>query len=424
MDFTALALGLGLGAFITYIPLNRALFRASNSLVELQTRSGEQEKAHNDKIAALTNIRSEIEQELRTMTSQALSNSSSEFIKLANENFEKHKEGLDSRKKAVEELVNPIGESLKAYKLQIDAMEKARSESFGSISTELKNVVETQNSVRNETSKLVNALRSAPKTRGRWGEHTLRHVLELAGLSEHCDFNTEETFARDGKLFRPDATINLPGDRKLFVDAKTPLSGYLDAVDALEENERERCLALHVKHVRDHVNQLASKEYWDNLASTPDFVVMFIPGDNFYTAAAERDPALFEYAAAKRVVIVTPATLIALAKAVAFGWRQEKVAEDARKVHEAGRELYKRLTTMSQHIINCGKAIGKSVESYNAFIGSLEHNVISQARKFNEYKIEGTATEIPTLEQIDLEPRILQSKDFIEQESRVAIKAL
>lgn len=398
--------------------LNDELQTSKMFAARLETKIQEQNLAHSEKILALTAVREEIEQKLKNIASSALSQNNDDFIKLAEQVFKKHKEGaetdLEARRVAVEALVTPINESLKAYKTQIDALEKSRAEAFGSISSELKNVVALQDSVRRETSTLTNALRAAPKTRGRWGEHTLKNVLELSGLSQHCDFNTEENFKRDGDSLRPDVIINLPGDRKLVIDAKTPLSGYLDAVEATDEDERNRHLMLHVKHVRDHVKQLSSKAYWDGLTVTPDFVVMFIPGDNFYTAAAERDAGLFEDAASKRVVIVTPATLIALAKAVAFGWRQEKAAENQKKVHDAGRELYKRLTKMSDHIVNCGKAIGKSVEHYNSFIGSLETSVMPQARRFNELEVEGTATEIAVLGHVDFEPRALQSRDFKE----------
>jgi DNA recombination protein RmuC len=297
------------------------------------------------------------------------------------------------------------------------SMEKERSHSYGVLSAELKGVVEAQNAVRTETSKLVNALRAAPKTRGRWGELTLRNVLELSGLSPYCDFSAEESFARDGSVSRPDVVIRLPGERCIVVDAKTSLSAYLDAVDAIDDVERDRHLARHAAQIRTHFKQLASKTYWDGLTVTPDFVVMFVPGDNFYAAAVERDPALFEDAAAQRVIIVTPATLIALAKAVAFGWRQEKVAEKAQHVHALGRELYRRMITMTSHIERCGDALGKSVKHFNQFIGSLEQSVMPQVRRFNELEVEGTATEVSVLEPIELEPRQLRSdRDFIEDE--------
>jgi DNA recombination protein RmuC len=261
--------------------------------------------------------------------------------------------------------------------------------------------------VRTETAKLVNALRAAPKTRGRWGEQTLRNVLELSGLSAYCDFSTEKSFGREEGTARPDVIVRLPGGRSIVVDAKTSLSAYLDAVDAVEDSERERQLALHAAQLRAHVKALAGKSYRD-LLPTPDFVVMFVPGDNFYAAAAERDPSLFEDAAALGIVIVTPATLIALAKAVAFGWRQEKVADNARRVHELGRELYRRLRKMAGHIARCGDALDCSVQHYNQLIGSLEHSVMPQARRFNELEVEGTAGELPLLRQIEVQTRVLR----------------
>jgi DNA recombination protein RmuC len=375
--------------------------------------------AHAEKIAVLTEVRGEIEKDLKNITADALRANQGTFLQLANQVFEKHKAGaeaeLEAREKAVQSLVGPIQETLRTYKQQIDEMEKARSQSYGVLSAELKGVIEAQNAVRSETSKLVNALRAAPKTRGRWGEHTLRNVLELSGLSSYCDFSTEESFARDGSVSRPDVVIRLPGERSIVVDAKTSLSAYLDAVDASDDIERDRHFARHAAQIRTHVKQLASKAYWDGLTVTPDFVVMFVPGDNFYAAAVERDPSLFEDAAAQRVIIVTPATLIALAKAVAFGWRQEKVAENAQRVHALGRELYRRIITMTSHIERCGDTLGKSVKHFNLFIGSLEQSVMPQVRRFNELEVEGTATEVPVIEPIELEPRLLRSdRDFSE----------
>jgi len=396
---------------------------------QLRTQLQEQASAHADKIAALTAVRGEIEKDLKSITADALRANQGTFLQLANEVFEKHRTGadaeLEARQKAVEALVSPLQETLQGYKQQVDEMEKARAQSYGALSAELKGVAEAQNAVRAETSKLVNALRAAPKTRGRWGEHTLRNVLELAGLSAYCDFSTEESFSRDGTVARPDVVIRLPGGRSIVVDAKTSLSAYLDAVDAIEDAERDRHLAQHVVQIRSHVKQLAGKSYWDGLTVTPDFVVMFVPGDNFYAAAVERDPSLFEDAVAQRVIIVTPATLIALAKAVAFGWRQEKVAENAQQVHALGRELYRRMITMTTHVRGCGDALDKSVKHFNQFIGSLEQSVMPQVRRFNELEVEGTATELPLLEHIEVEPRQLRSdRDFAEVETAPAVSSV
>jgi len=377
--------------------------------VALQAQMREQTQAHTEKLDLLARVRGEIEKDLKNIAADALRANQGSFVELANEVLEKHKLGADAdlaaRQQAVEGMVAPLRETLHSYKTQVEELERGRAHAFGMLSAEIKGVTSAQHAVRAETAKLVNALRAAPKTRGRWGEQTLRNVLELSGLSAYCDFVTEESFAiRDGGLARPDVIIRLPGGRRIVVDAKTSLSAYLDAVDATDEGERERHLALHAAQLRAHVRGLAGKPYRD-LVPSPDFVVMFVPGDNFYAAAAERDPSLFEDAAAQGVVMVTPATLIALAKAVAYGWRQEKVAENAQAVHELGRQLYRRLGRMADHIARCGDALGRSVQHYNQLIGSLEHSVMPQARRFNELEVEGTATELPLLRQIEVQTR-------------------
>jgi DNA recombination protein RmuC len=416
----------GLEERIAALTEETASLSAANA--QLQTQKEQQVLAHAEKLAALTEIRREIGKDLKNIAADALRANQGTFLEIANELFGKHRAGagedLEARQKAVEALVAPLRDALETYQRNVSEMEKERAQSYGMLSAELKSVAETQNAVRGETSKLVNALRAAPKTRGRWGEHTLRNVLELSGLSAYCDFSTEEGFARDGSVSRPDVVIRLPGSRSIVIDAKTSLSAYLDAVDATDEAERDRHLALHAMQIRGHVKKLAAKSYWDGLTVTPDFVVMFVPGDNFYAAAVEKDPGLFEDAAAQRVIIVTPATLIALAKAVAFGWRQEKVAENAQRVHALGRELYRRMITMTDHIGRCGDALSKAVKHYNDFIGSLEHSVMPQARRFNELEVEGTAADLAVLDPIEIEPRLLRSdRDFAELAASPALAA-
>lgn len=389
--------------------------KAENAALGTQVR--EQAEAFREKVAALTDVKSGIESGLKAMAADVLQSNQGAFLELANQAFEKHKASADAelaaRQKAVAELVTPLQDTLVRYRQQIEQLEKSRSEAYGALSGELKSVAETQHAVRAETSKLVQALRASPKTRGRWGEHTLQNVLELSGLSRYCDFATEETFERWEARVRPDVVVRLPGGRSLVIDAKTSTSAYLDAIEATTDAEREQHLMLHAAQTREHMRKLAAKSYWDGLTQTPDFVVMFIPGENFYAAAVERDPGLFEDAAALRVIIVTPSTLIALAKAVAFGWRQEKVAENAQRVHELGRELYRRMLVMAEHIHETGGALHKSVKCFNDFIGSLEQSVMPQARRFNELEVEGTATELAALKPIELEPRLLRrDRDF------------
>jgi DNA recombination protein RmuC len=396
------------------------LSQAKADNAQAQARREEQARAHEREVAELKDLRGGIDEELKQLTAEALRANQGAFLELANQVFEKHKTGADTefaaRQSAVADLVSPLAEALKGLREETQQLERNRAQAYGSLSGELRAVAETQNAVRAETTRLVQALRASPKTRGRWGEHTLQNVLELSGLSPYCDFSTEETIDRPDSRIRPDVVIRLPGGRHLVVDAKTSTAAYLDAIEATVDADRERHLVLHAAQTREHMRKLAAKSYWEALTVTPDFVVMFIPGDNFYSAAVERDPALFEDAVAQRVIIVTPSTLIALAKAVAFGWRQEKVAENAQHVHDLGRELYKRMTVMAEHIQGCGGSLAKAVKGFNDFVGSLEHSVMPQVRRFNELEVEGTATAIPVLTHIDTEPRLLRTdRDFAKQ---------
>lgn len=384
----------------------------SRSRTVAETRLAEQDRTHHEKIDALTAICGEIEKDLKNIATDSLRANQTAFIEVANQVLDKHKEGaaadLDARKLAVEALVSPIRETLQAYQVSLSELARERAQGNGALSAEIKNVVDAGNTVRSETSKLVSALRASPKTRGRWGENTLRNVLELAGLSAYCDFATEQSYAREGALSRPDVVIRLPGGRSMVVDAKASMAGYLDAVDATDEAERERHLSLHAQQLRSQVRLLAAKAYWDGLAETPDYVVMFVPGENFYSAAAERDPDLFEFAFRQHVLIVTPAILIALARVVASNWRQEKVAENAKRVHELGRDLYRRLSAMGGHIVGLGTSLAGSINKYNDFVGSLERSVMPQARRFNELEVEGTGDELPLLLPVEVKPRPLQ----------------
>lgn len=369
----------------------------------------ERQAAYDKQISQLNELREQMTKQFQHLAGEALKANQSHFLELANETFTKHKQAaegdLKARQETIQNLIKPVQDTLKRYETNLTELERVRQEAYGSLSNELKQVAAGQMAVKEEAAKLVNALRASPKTRGRWGEHQLRNVLELSGMTEYVDFSTQVSMeGEDGRLI-PDAVIRLPGGRAIVVDAKTPLSAYIDAVEATDDDVREQHFARHIKHVRDHLKQLGAKRYWDALDVTPDFVAMFIPGENFFAAAIERDPKLFEDGVANRVLIVTPTTMIALAKAIAYGWRQESMAENARHVAELGRDLYRRLAKMGDHVVGMGRGLDQAVRKYNDMVGSLERSVFPQARKFQDLQVEGTGDPIAELAPIETEAR-------------------
>ncbi|HUI34100.1 MAG TPA: DNA recombination protein RmuC [Stellaceae bacterium] len=367
-------------------------------------------EAHEARIAALTTLRGDFEQTMKNLAADALQQSQESFLGLANEVFDKHHKGaaatLDQRQKDIAALLAPIGKTLDDYKAGLAEIEKARAAAYGGLSEEMRALVSMQADASAQTRKLVNALQAAPKTRGRWGEHQLHNVMELSGMSAYVDFLPEQTIDGDDGRLRPDVIIRLPGERRIVVDAKTSMAAYLDAVEATDDDTREAHLVLHAKQLRTHMKLLSGKAYWDALPCTPDFVAMFIPGENFYAAAIERDPLLFENAIENKVLIVTPTTLIALAKAIAVGWRQEKIAENARHVGELGRELYKRLAVMGDHVGRLGAGLDNAVKHYNNFVGSLESRVLPQARKFTELDVDGAQAALVELKPVETQTRL------------------
>ena len=373
------------------------------ALAAIRSRTEEAERAQREKIAALERVRGDIEKELKALAQQALKDNQTSFLGIANEVFDKHRERVDGELK-------PIKTALAEWRKNLEEIEKTRREHYGSLTNELKNVVDGQERVRGEAARLVNALRAAPKTRGRWGEETLRNVLELSGMTEHCDFVREQSLSEESGVLRPDVIIRLPGERYMVVDAKTSLAAYLDAMEAEDEDTREAHMERHARQLRTHMRRLGEKAYWEACRRahkiTPDFVVMFVPGDNFYAAAIERYPELYEEALRSNVLIVTPTVMLGLAKTVAFGWRQEKVADNAREVARLGQVLYQRMSTMGGHIVELGKDIARSVGSYNEFVGSLETRVMPQARRFSELEVEGASRPLAEARPIDTDIRL------------------
>jgi DNA recombination protein RmuC len=379
-----------------------ALASAKTKLEETQRNM---EAAHTEKIAALSALREDIDTRLTAMADAALGRSQSRLIEVAEALLKNHQTTSDAdlakRQVAIDALVKPVTETLEAYQKRLTELEQRNAETYGAMSAELKNVVAGQESVRGEAARLTQALRAAPKTRGRWGEQQLRRVMELAGMSEHVDFVLEHSVATESGRLRPDAVIRLPGGRSIVVDAKTSLSAYLEALDAADEAARDGKLVEHARQIRQHVTLLAAKDYWSQFDDAPDFVAMFVPGENFYSAAAERDPELFEYAIARRVLVVTPTTLVALAKAVAYGWGQVKANENAAEIARLGNELYGRLAVMAEPIVALGKSLEVAAGQYNKFIGSMEGRVFPTARQIRQLSPGDLPRPLPDLKEIE-----------------------
>ncbi len=367
-------------------------------------RAAERDEAH-------AQMRAEFEKTFETMANRALAQNEQRFLTLANETFEKHKTAAAS---GVKEAVTPVQEHFAKLAETIAALDKSRTEDKSQITEQMRQISETMAQTQAVTSKLAISLRGAPKTRGRWGEETLRNVLELSGLSQQIDF-TEQFTAQDGEgaKLRPDVIIRLPGGRCIVVDAKVALSGYLDAMEATDDTARESFMKKHVQELRGHVKTLGSKDYWRHVPESADFVALFVPGENFYAAAVERDPALFEDAIAARVIIVTPATMIALAKAVAFGWRQEQSTQNAKEIADLGKTLYERLAVLSERMASVGDSMNASVKRYNELVATFETRFVPQAKRFKELGAADAQAELKATPQIEAAPRVVaQQSEF------------
>ncbi len=338
------------------------------------------------------------------LAAKALETSQANFMTLANETFEKHKQAATG---GVKEVLAPAQEQLAKLATSVEALDKARLADKSAITEQVRHIVDAVGSTNKTTTQLLSALKASPKMRGRWGEQTLRNVLELSGLAPNVDF-TEQVSTTDGEgsRLRPDVVINLPGGRCIVVDSKVALTGYLEALEAVDDAGREASMKKHAAELRGHVKNLASKDYWKHVPATADFVVLFVPGENFLAAAAERDPNLFDDAFASKVIITTPSTMVALAKSVAYGWRQEQSSKNAQEIANLGRELYRRMAVMADRLSKVGDSIEKSVKSYNELVGSVESRVMPQARKFKELGAGDAGIDIAAAPQIEAAPRL------------------
>lgn len=375
------------------------------------------ERSHTARLEELRGLNEALQGKFKTLANEVLEGNSKAFLDRVTERFATHSETakleLDARQKAIDGMVKPLSEKLGAFDIILREMEKHRTDAYGAIREQVEHLKLGQAQLSGETRKLVQALR-APKTRGRWGEMQLRQVFELSGMAEHVDFETETSHRTDDGLQRPDAIVRMPGGRSLVIDAKTSLDGYLDALEADTPEARDIAITRHARQVADHVRMLSSKKYHELLADTPDFVVMFIPGDVFLSAAVETDPALLERAMQSRVVIATPSTLIALLRTIAFGWQQEAIAENAVTIHREAKELYARLAVFAANLQKVGVALNRSVDSYNKAMGSLEARVLPSARKLEAMQVVQTPSpDLADAPRVETVPRRLTAPELI-----------
>lgn len=387
--------------------LRRDLAEAQQARVAADTRIAEATRQLADQKALLDQAREELVGSFQALSGEALKHNNDAFLKLAAVSFEalqaKAEGDLAQRQQAIDGLVRPLQDSLQRYDEQMRLLEQSRQSAYGGLDQHLKSLAESHQRLQQETGNLVKALR-APQVRGQWGEITLKRVAELAGMVDHCDFTEQTTVTGEGGRFRPDMIVRLPGDRHIIVDAKTVLAAYLDAHEAQDDQQRAEALRRHAEQVRSRMDELSLKAYWTQFERAPEFVVLFLPGEQFLGAALDQDPRLMEEGFARSVVLATPATLIALLRAVAYGWRQEQLAAHAEEAGRLGKDLYERMAVLAEHVNDVGQALGKSVSAYNRAVGSLETRILPAARRFKELGV-SSDKEIPLLEPAELLPR-------------------
>lgn len=400
------------GAFLAHIRAQRQVARLREENASLRATADIERRTADEKIALIENARNQLTDTFAALSSQALRSSTEEFLKLAQQNMKQFQvqaqSDLDQKEKSIGMLMHPVKEALTRTEQQLREIEKERKEAYGSLSKHLETMAQTQLLLQGETRNLAQALRR-PEVRGQWGELTLKRLAELAGMVQYCDFFEQETVKSAEGSLRPDMVVRMPDGREIVVDVKTPLDAYLSAVEAPDDAVRTWHLERHARKVRDRVRELAGRNYWAQFKHSPDFVVMFIPGDQFLTAALDLDRDLLEYALGQKVVLATPTSFVALLRAVAYGWRQQSLAENAEKIRDLGEELYQRLSTFTEHLSKLGKNLSSSLDHYNKAVGSFERQVIPGARKFAEMGIT-LRKPMQDLDQIEKGVRQMESK--------------
>jgi len=385
-------------------------------VAELEANLEFELKAATEKQALLDRAETKLSDTFKALSADALKASNEQFLQLAKSSLatqtEEAKGEIEKRKAAIENLVKPVAESLGKFEIRIGEIEKLREGAYAELKEQVKNLGEGQQDLKRETAALVKALRQ-PTGRGQWGEMQLKRVVELAGMQEHCDFETQQNSTNDeGKRLRPDLVVRLPGGKSIVVDAKTPMDAFLDALEATDDATRDDALQRHARQVRTHIQQLSSKNYTSQFDQAPEFTVLFLPSESFFSAALQSDPGLIEKGVEQSVILATPTTLIALLRSVAYGWRQEAVAANAREICALGRTLHERLGKLADHFTKLGRSLGSAVQHYNSAIGSFETRVLSSARKFEDLKATSEGKTIENLEPVDQNPREIQTANL------------
>jgi DNA recombination protein RmuC len=409
-------IALGIGAIVAYLIGNRQITRLRNKYSRLMVTLSYERKAAAQKEAAFQQATRNLKDTFNALAGNVLKENSAQFLQLAQENLKQFQiqaeSDLAQREKAVENLVKPVREALDKTESQIRIMEKERKEAHGTLTKHLETMADSHRLLQSETRHLVQALRR-PEVRGQWGEMTLKRLAELAGMVEHCDFREQKSVETDSGTQRPDMVIRMPDKREIVVDSKTPLDAYLAAVEASDDDARKHHLKRHARNVRERVRELASKAYWEQFPRSPDFIVLFIPGDQFLSSALDMDRKLLEDALSDNVILATPTSLVALLRAIAYGWRQDALAENAEVIRVVGTEMFLRLTTFAEHLAKLGRSLDNSVETFNKAVGSFDSRVLPSARKFTELGIT-TKKKPPDLQQIERATRTVASSSETE----------